>query len=398
MVLVNEATQERSHEFTFDGSPVHALEGDTIAAALTRAGIKTFSRSMKFHRPRGMYCGSGRCNMCSMRVDGIPGVRSCSTLSRPGMTVETERGFPSTNYDVLSALDHLFPRRLDYRRRFIRPAFMVPFYLWVVRRLASANRIPDKDVDFKPLERKKCDVLVIGQGISGTVASSRIRGRGIRSIMAIDRTSMGESSLSGTAVGFYEDGSVGVLLDSGIQIVKARAVLIATGRQELGLPLVRGDIPGNMLPGAVHQLVARGIRPGKKAAIIGKNDSKELVLRELRSAGVEIVADVPDASGIGRLLGHRRISGIETREKQRIRCDLVVPLGPLVPAVGIAHQAGCELVPVGEHWCVRTDPEGLTSVAGVYACGGVAGLTAKEDRIASGLAAGEAILRFLGVT
>lgn len=312
------------------------------------------------------------------------------------MVVETERGFPSTNYDLLSMLDRIFPRELDYRKRFIRPAFMVPIYQRIVRRLSSASRIPDRRGVFAPLEFRKCDVLVIGQGISGALAQSRIRGRGIRSVIAVDRLAMDGSSTTGTAVGFYEDGTVGVMFDSRLQLVKARAVLIATGRQEIGVPLARGDLPGSMLSGAIHQLVVRGIRPGNRAAIIGRNDFRELVVRELQGAGVDIVADLANASEVEKLLGRGRVTGIETTQGRRIKCDLVVSLGPLVPAVGIAQQAGCGLSPVGDFWCVRTDPEGLTNVPGVYACGGVAGLSAKEDRIASGIAAGDAIVRYLG--
>jgi sarcosine oxidase subunit alpha len=40
--------------FTFDGEPVEALQGDTIASALFVKGQRTFSRSFKYHRRRGL--------------------------------------------------------------------------------------------------------------------------------------------------------------------------------------------------------------------------------------------------------------------------------------------------------------------------------------------------------
>jgi sarcosine oxidase subunit alpha len=44
-----------------EGRPVTIDDGDTIASALHRAGVIIFSRSSKYHRPRGLYCGTGDC-------------------------------------------------------------------------------------------------------------------------------------------------------------------------------------------------------------------------------------------------------------------------------------------------------------------------------------------------
>ena len=45
--------------FTFDGKPVEAYQGDTIGSALFAAGRRTFSRSFKYHRRRGLLCCAG---------------------------------------------------------------------------------------------------------------------------------------------------------------------------------------------------------------------------------------------------------------------------------------------------------------------------------------------------
>ena len=63
--------------FTFDGKRVEALEGDTIASALFVQGQRTFSRSFKYHRRRGLLCCAGQCPNCLVAVDGAPGVRAC---------------------------------------------------------------------------------------------------------------------------------------------------------------------------------------------------------------------------------------------------------------------------------------------------------------------------------
>ena len=66
--------------FTFNGQPMTGYEGETIAAALHAAGVK------------GFYCAIGNCASCQMIVDGEPNVRTCITLLREGMTVQTQEG------------------------------------------------------------------------------------------------------------------------------------------------------------------------------------------------------------------------------------------------------------------------------------------------------------------
>src|SRR6202041_2426631 len=47
----------------FDGQTIPALEGETIAAALSAAGIVAFRRTLG-GAPRGLYCGMGACFDC----------------------------------------------------------------------------------------------------------------------------------------------------------------------------------------------------------------------------------------------------------------------------------------------------------------------------------------------
>ena len=56
------------------------------------AGVKVLARSPEKHRPRGFYCAIGNCASCQMIVDGEPNVRTCITLLREGMRVETQEG------------------------------------------------------------------------------------------------------------------------------------------------------------------------------------------------------------------------------------------------------------------------------------------------------------------
>src|ERR1700722_12213946 len=91
--------------FTFDGKPVTAFEGDTIGSALYAAGQRTFSRSFKYHRRRGLMCCAGHCPNCLVAVDGPPGIRASAEPFTEGASVEHMNASPSLEFDVMSATD-----------------------------------------------------------------------------------------------------------------------------------------------------------------------------------------------------------------------------------------------------------------------------------------------------
>jgi predicted molibdopterin-dependent oxidoreductase YjgC len=82
----------RRLHFTFDGRPVLACEGETIAAALLGTGQRTLRNTSRAGAPRGLFCGMGVCFDCLVRVDGRPNMRACQTPVADGMIVETQLG------------------------------------------------------------------------------------------------------------------------------------------------------------------------------------------------------------------------------------------------------------------------------------------------------------------
>ena len=76
----------RPIRFEFDGRTTEALEGETIAAALSAAGVTTFRHTLS-GRPRGLFCGMGACFDCVVTVDGRIGQRACMTPVVDGMVV-----------------------------------------------------------------------------------------------------------------------------------------------------------------------------------------------------------------------------------------------------------------------------------------------------------------------
>src|SRR5207245_1406966 len=99
---------DRSAEltFSFEGKAVSAFAGDTIGSALYAGGRRIFSRSFKYHRPRGLLCCSGGCANCLMEVDGVPNVRVCVEPARAGAQVRAQNVRGSLERDLLSVVDN----------------------------------------------------------------------------------------------------------------------------------------------------------------------------------------------------------------------------------------------------------------------------------------------------
>ncbi len=77
--------------FSMDGKPCLAFPGDTVAAALYRAGRRSW-RHFRKGGDRGLLCGMGTCYDCLVTVDGIPDMRACQVRVREGMVIEMGGG------------------------------------------------------------------------------------------------------------------------------------------------------------------------------------------------------------------------------------------------------------------------------------------------------------------
>jgi predicted molibdopterin-dependent oxidoreductase YjgC len=77
--------------FWFDGKPVTAREGQSVAAALVAAGVRSL-RIDEAGNHKGLLCGIGFCFECRCRIDGEPDRRACMTPVASGMRVERQQG------------------------------------------------------------------------------------------------------------------------------------------------------------------------------------------------------------------------------------------------------------------------------------------------------------------
>lgn len=90
--ILGESGIQKEVRISVDGRELVGIEGESIAATLYAAGIRTNRYTLKQNEARGVFCGIGQCTDCIMVVNGIPNVRTCITLVEDGMAVETQRG------------------------------------------------------------------------------------------------------------------------------------------------------------------------------------------------------------------------------------------------------------------------------------------------------------------
>jgi sarcosine oxidase, subunit alpha len=110
---------DRNREFTFtwDGDEYPAYEGDTIASALAAVGVRVFSRSFKYHRPRGLLTAIARVVDARrggdiIRVNGGSGVQSVECAD--GATVECDLLVTATGWTAPTSLLNMAGDRPAY--------------------------------------------------------------------------------------------------------------------------------------------------------------------------------------------------------------------------------------------------------------------------------------------
>jgi sarcosine oxidase subunit alpha len=351
--------RSKAVSFTFAGWKVTGFEGDTIASAAFAAGKRVFSRSFKYHRPRGLLCCSGHCPNCLMTVDGVPNVRVCTEPVRGGAVVEGQNVRWSLDFDFMSLTDKVggpFTPVGFYYRTFIRPRAAWPLYEKFLRGAAGLGKLDPHAGHSRryDTEHRKARVLVVGGGEAGRAAAAEAANAGPGVVLVDEDARLRGLALDGvevlapaSALGIWEGGLVPV--DAGTVLYRFRAerIVVATGATEQPLVFPGNDLVGVMLPDGVRRLLRDfSIRPGERAAILGVDDETLALAEELTGVGLEVtkVVDLRDArprelvaEGRKGRVRHLLLDG------ERYRCDLLVASGGRQPAHSLLAQAGARV-------------------------------------------------------
>jgi sarcosine oxidase subunit alpha len=441
--------RERELKFTFDGRPVQALAGDTIGSALYAAGQRTFSRSFKYHRRRGLMCCSGQCPNCLVAVDGEPGVRACTEPAREGAEVEHLNATPNLELDVMSAVDAFggpFTPPGFYYKTFIRPRRLWPLYEKVLRHAAGLGRLPREQHERRwrtEYRRRHADVLVVGGGLAGLSAAAAAAEAGADVVLVDDGVEPGgrllweggherareltvrareagvELLTGASALGHF-DGLVAVWQGETLHQIRARQHVYATGAVEQPLVFAGNDLPGVMLSGGALRLAALyAVVPGRRAVVATTCDRGLETALALADTGVQLVAVTDlrqERSALGAALeergvevlqgwtvlaanGRREVRGVvlgrPDDEAARLErsCDLLLVSGGDAPATSLCAQAGASTVydPVLGQFRLDVLPPA------VRAAGQLAGFGEEDAAAASGERAGRAAASAIGL-
>ena len=175
-------------------------DGDSVASALYRAGVRTLSRSLKYHRRRGIYCGTGDCPNCLLTVDGLPAVHACTTTCGEGMRVERPGGWPNADRDLMHVTDSLH-RVMPvgfYYKTFIRPRFAWAVAERVIRRATGLGTLPQTTAAERQVVRHQhVEVLVIGAGTAGLEAARDAAAAGADSVLVCNEGPIGRGVAPG---------------------------------------------------------------------------------------------------------------------------------------------------------------------------------------------------------
>ncbi len=416
--------------FQFNDRGIEALQGETIAAALSAGGVTTF-RHTPTGAPRGLFCGMGACFDCIVTVDGRIGQRACLTQAADGMTVASE----------------------------------VPATLALPAETGPA-----------PGDEQSCDVLVVGAGPAGLSAAVAAAEAGASVVVLDERRAAGGQFAKPLAPSHADTApdaqfqlgadlraraeQAGVRLeteavvwgafaaDEIAAIVQGQAVtwhprrlILATGAHEAPVPIPGWTLPGVMTTGGLQTLVrTQRVAPGQRILIAGNGPLNLQLACELLACGVTPVAVLeaapapaiaawrdlarlaraaPDLArdGAAMLLRLKRagvpvlwntvLDRLEGGDRvataiagtQRFAVDVVAlnmgfqPEVNLARALAVPHRVE-RRVPC--YLATETDAEGRTKVAGVFAVGDGAMLGGARIAHARGRLAGLAAARDLG--
>jgi len=413
----------RQISFGWNGDTFHGYSGDTIVSALAAAGVRIFSRSYKYHRPRGILTATYHDPNVMVQVGDDPNVRAGHRHIEPEMIVEPQNAWPSLDFDV-KATNRLVGRFLSpgfYYKTFMAPRPLWPAYQKMLSRFAAGGKV-DQRTEPGRFDHRYAhpDVLVAGGGPAGMAAAIAAAEAGSSVILVEEEPQLGGhlryggpeelATLDDLADRVRSNHAIEVMTDSVVsgrydhnwvsvvqrdvpgvreRLVKARVkcLVVAVGTLERPYVFKGNDLPGVMLSTAVRRLInLYAVRPGDRAVVLTANASGDAAVTDLERAGVDIAAVIDARTGgtVHEAVGTKEVTSVLDSKGNRIDADLLVTATGWTSPTALLNMAGDRPLYVLE--AARHVPNGLPEE--VLATGGIVGDGPAVELIAHGAATG----------
>ena len=420
--------RSRPVSFQWNRQEYQGFEGDTIASALTAAGEMVFSRSFKYHRPRGVLTASYHDPNLMVQVGDDPNVRAGHQRITDGMVATPQNAWPTLDFDV-KASNRLVGRFLSpgfYYKTFMAPRPLWPVYQRLLARFGAGGTVsPEAPPERFDHRHAHPDVVVAGGGPAGMAAAIAAAEAGASVILVEEEPDLGghlrygsnddltfrddliervrandgiEVMTDSVVTGRYDHNWVAVVQRdvAGVaeRLVKARVktLVVAVGTLERPYVFAGNDLPGVMLSTAVRRLInLYGVCPGERAVVLSANPCGDAAAEDLSDAGVEITAVLDARKGITVLKasGNGSVSSVLDSHGNRHGADLVVTATGWTSPTALLNMAGDR--PVYDPSSARFIPSQLPD--DVMATGGIIGDGSTEELVAHGSATGREAAR-----
>ena len=418
--------------FTWNRKKLIGFAGDTIVSALLANNQVVVSRSMKYHRPRGVLSANYWDPNTTVQVGNEPNVRAGHRLLEANMAVSAQNVWPSLEFDIKAA-NNLVGRFLTagfYYKTFMKPQRLWPLYEKVLARFSPGGVIDiNSPHGYHDKRYAHPDVVVAGGGPAGLAAAisaaqagmsvmlveheHRLGGhllwgsdhdRNVAAELEAQARSVGvEILVDSTVTGRYDDNWIAIAQRSHPNVVerlikaRAKTLVVAAGLIERPYVFAGNDHVGVMLSGAVRRLINMySVRPGHRAVVLTANKSGDAAIADLERVGVDVVAvvDARKEQTIAAAAGSpRKLKTVTLANGSKINTDLLVTAVGWTAPTSLLNMAGDR--PSYDPRAARFFPTRLPD--NVIATGGIVGDGSLDELIEHGtnsgqLAAGRASL------